>query len=249
MNPRLLALVLLPALCLAGGDSLSISFRGKEQQLARLRPAAQPPAVVIFLPGDGGWRGRAVEIAGKISSMGYEVYGFDTRKYLEAFSEGGSHLSHAQLASDMCDLARQVRVSAGRPVILAGWSQGAAMAVAAVSSGPPDHGILGVVTIGLPESAALGWDFRATLASLAHRDPGQPAFDVQPLLGRLRSPVWMIYGGNDEYTTAKTARGLFVAAAPPKRATEIAGANHRFDGHMDELCQSLKEGLQWLLAR
>jgi pimeloyl-ACP methyl ester carboxylesterase len=147
-------------------------------------------------------------------------------------------------------LTEQVGVISKKLVILVGWSQGAGMAVAAVSGGQARSPIHGVITLGLPESAVLGWDWKATLAIVARRDPDQPTFPVKPLLGNIApTPIWMIHGSEDEYTTPETARELFQAVSAPKQLREIGGANHRFDGHQDELFRSLKEGLEWIGAK
>jgi dienelactone hydrolase len=207
---------------------------------------------VIFLPGDGGWGGLAVTMGQTIASWGYTVYGFDTRKYLECFSAEGRKLSREQMTDDLRALVQQVAQASGRRVILAGWSQGAAMAVAAAAELPPStHGQLaGVVTLGLPESALLGWDWKAALAVMARREPDQPHFSVTPLLSKVTPrPIWMIHGGDDEYSTPAVARTLFKSAAEPKHLEEIAGADHRFDGHRDEFYRSLKRGLEWIVAQ
>src|SRR6185295_8774725 len=41
---------------------------------------------VLFVPGDGGWRGFAIDIAQVIAQGGYDVYGLDTKRYLESFT-------------------------------------------------------------------------------------------------------------------------------------------------------------------
>ena len=239
------------SLSLFADDSVSLSLRGKTQVLARLRTGARvASSTVIFLPGDGGWRGDAVSMGKNIASWGYEVYGFDTKKYLEGFSQDGAKLSRDQLADDMRRLAEQVGGITKKPVILVGWSQGAGMAVAAASGSQVRSSIQGILTLGLPESAVLGWDWKATLAIIARREPDQPVFTVKPLLRSVApTPVWMIHGLDDEYTTPESGRNLFQAASEPKHLQEIAGANHRFDGHQDELYRSLEEGLAWIAAK
>jgi alpha/beta superfamily hydrolase len=59
----------------------------------------------------------------------------------------------------------------------------------------------------------------------------------------------MIHGDQDEYTTTTVARSLFQTAAEPKHYDEVAGADHRFDGHRDEFYRSLKRGLEWIVAQ
>ena len=247
MKSWLFLLASLPV-ALWGGDPVSVTLRGKTQTLARLQPAnLDSPACVIFLPGDGGWRGAAVSMARTIASWGYEVFGFDTKKYLEGFSQDGANLSREQMTADMRFVADRVGSLTKKRVILVGWSQGAGMAVAAASGAQARGPVYGVVTLGLPQSAVLGWDWKATLAVIARREPDQPSFAVKPLLPRVApAPLWMIHGAQDEYTTPEVARSLFDVASEPKRIEEIPGANHRFDGHQDELYISLKKGLAWI---
>lgn len=251
MKGALLAAAVMPFLLpAADGATVPAPIRGKEFALARLPSSANVSSVaVIFLPGDGGWRGTAVAMGRTIASWGYDVYGFDTKKYLEAFTGTGSKLSRQDLTSDVRLVVHQVFRATHRRVVLVGWSQGAAMSIAAVSGLKETAPIAGVVTLGLPESGVLGWDWKATLATIARREPDQPTFAVKPLLpGASPMPVWMIHGTEDEFTTLEMARSLFRAAQEPKQLEEIKGANHHFDGHQDELYRSIKNGLLWIAA-
>jgi len=75
----------------ADGATVPAPIRGNEFALARLPSSANVSSVaVIFLPGDGGWRGTAVAMGRTIASWGYDVYGFDTKKYLAAFTISGA---------------------------------------------------------------------------------------------------------------------------------------------------------------
>jgi dienelactone hydrolase len=239
------------SLSLWADDPVALSLRGKAQSIVRLQPAASNPhAIVVFLPGDGGWRGAAVTMGRMIMTWGYDVYGFDTKRYLEVFSQNGTKLSQGQLGDDLRALAAQLRGGPAKPVVFVGWSQGAGMAVAAAAGSPAKSPIHGVITLGLPESAVLGWDWKATLAVIARREPDQPAFPVKPLLhGIAPTPVWMIHGSEDEYTSLEAERVLFEAVNEPKRFDAIDGANHRFDGHQDQLYRSLKAGLEWIVGQ
>lgn len=236
---------------LSAAESVTVSIRGKSQTLVSVSPDhTGGGAIVIFLPGDGGWRGAAVSMAKKISSWGYCVYGFDTRGYLESYSQDGLQLSQAQLAEDMRLLAERARGSSGGPVILVGWSQGAGMAVAAVSGRTTRSPVHGVITLGMPESVVLGWDWKATMAVLMRREPDQPSFLVKPLLRNLApTPVWMIHGLEDEYTRPEIERALFNVTSEPKKLSEIEGANHKFEGRQDKLYESLQAGLRWVISK
>lgn len=243
--------VLLPCTLLAGDGSMSVQVRGQAQTLAVIRAGASVSGTpVIFLPGDGGWRGLAVTMARTIASWGHDVYGFDTKEYLETSSQNGSRLTVEQMSEDVGAVAASVAARSGRGVIFVGWSQGAGMAVAAATKSRDRRVIQGVISLGLPESAVLGWDWKATLASLARRTPDQPAFEISPLLAQLRSaPLWMIHGSKDEYTTVAAERALFNTVGGAKHLDEIDNANHRFDGCLDKLYSSIKEGIAWIASR
>lgn len=246
-----LILAALPITLPAAELSVAAQIRGRSVPICRLPSAGNSSGMpVIFLPGDGGWRGTAVTMARTIAAWGYDVIGFDTKRYLEMFSNDGEKLSPRELALDIRTLARLVSGPAKRPVVLVGWSQGATMAVAAASGLRQRTPIQGVVTLGLPQSGVLGWDWKATLAVAAHRPPMQPTFAVAPLMpDSTPVPLWLIHGSEDEYTALEEARSLFRAAGEPKHMEEIRGANHRFEGHQSELYWSLRRGLEWILAK
>ena len=246
MRLSLSLLVLFTSLAFAE-DPAVVMLSGQPLTLAHYSSSLpEPKATVLFLPGDGGWRGLAVDLAKTIASWGFDVYGFDTKVYLEKHSRGGLQLSLSQMAGDIRKTAEAVGAKPDRKVLLMGWSQGAGMAVAAVSGERPAR-IAGVLMLGLPETAVLGWDWKATLAVLAHQEPNQPTFPIKPLLGGSAGvPVWMIYGSDDEYTNPAKAQGLYRSANSPKQFRLIDGANHRFDGHLAELYTSIKEGLSWI---
>lgn len=239
---RGLSVVLAATLVMAAPD---YAIRGRKQNLVFLPSGSSQHLAVIFLPGDGGWRGFAVAMAQTIQSWGYDVYGLDTKRYLESFTDGAVPLTSAELAADMHTVAHYVAGQGARKVVMLGWSQGAGMGVLAAS--PPERAhIGGLITLGLPERAVLGWDWKATMASLARREPDQPHFDVALLMGKVRAtPLFMIQATNDEYTPPTPARQLFAHVPGVKRFVEIEGANHRFDGQRDRFFTVLKEGIEW----
>lgn len=230
----------------AAADSLSIAVRDRAVALAHVAPwTPARHAAVLFLPGDGGWRGFAVTIANRLAAAGFEVYALDTRDYLEAFT-GTRTLSVQQVANDLGTIASAIHPRDGAPVELVGWSEGAALVIAAAARNPTCA--RGVVVFGVPEQGALGWRLRDSLASLAGREPDEPQFDVAPLLGELvRTPLVMIQATHDPFTPMARAQALFGRARGPKRLTFIDARNHRFDGGTDQFFATLVDGLHWVL--
>ncbi|MEP7362072.1 MAG: alpha/beta fold hydrolase [Acidobacteriota bacterium] len=239
----------------APNPSPSLVIRGKPQSVSFISSspaplsAAQPhDRAVLLLPGDGGWRGLAITIGEEVSRWNYDVYGFDTKQYLESFTESKKTLSESEMRADMHAIVEWIRARGAKSVTILGWSQGAGMAVLAAGedAGRPD----GVVTLGLPESAVLGWNWKDTLAVIAHREPDEPHVAMKSYLADVTPvPIWMIHGTLDEFTTPEAARTLFSLASEPKRLVEIEGGNHHFDGKRDRLYQALREGLDWVRTK
>ena len=67
---------------------------------------------VLFAPGDGGWRGFAIALAKQVATWGYDVYGLDTKAYLESFT-GKRTLQETDVMTDLRTLAEAVEGSAG----------------------------------------------------------------------------------------------------------------------------------------
>ncbi|MEO8100631.1 MAG: AcvB/VirJ family lysyl-phosphatidylglycerol hydrolase [Acidobacteriota bacterium] len=246
MNARIAMLAFVPAIASAAGTSPGFELRGKPQAVAIFPSPAKSKGTVLFLPGDGGWRGVAVTFAQTIAASGYDTYGFDTKRYLEGFSEGPQPLTADQMGRDVRDLISWVSARSHGRVMLLGWSQGAGMAILAAANAPVPE-LSGIVTMGLPTSAVLAWNWKDMFASAAHIEPDEPHFAIQPLLAKLSgTPLWMVHGSEDEYTSVATADLMFQAAQAPKRLIKVTGANHRFDTRRTELFQALQDGFLWV---
>src|SRR5690242_15271847 len=116
-------LLIFAVLPLAAG-TYPLTLRGKTQDFYRLPASGAARGTVLYLPGDGGWRGFAVEMAKTMASWGYDVYALDTKQYLMSFT-GERTLTADEMRRDMLEVAGQTKSAR---VLLVGWSQGAAMA-------------------------------------------------------------------------------------------------------------------------
>jgi len=240
MKPIITLLLALTPVCLLAGEPVAVPLRGKPQSIAVFSGAGARKGPVLFLPGDGGWRGMAVSMAEKIAGWGYDVYGFDTKKYLET----SAPLTTDTMRQDMDTLLTWVHSRGNGKIIVLGWSEGAGMAILGAAGASPNL-VRGVVTMGLPESAVLRWTWQDAIVSAAV-EPNEPRFAVEPLLSKLGTPLWMIYGTADEYTPQARANRMYQRATQPKRLVTVAGADHRFDFHKPEMYSALEEGFKWI---
>jgi len=225
----------------------TVALRGVDQDVMYVpaQPSQGPNPVVLFMPGDAGWRGFAVEVTDHMAAAGYSVFGLDTKRYLSSFTNGKTTLTTRQMSGDLHRLLRWIAPD-GKQVLVVGWSQGAAMAVLAAQGRRGHQQVSGVVTISLPEEAALGWSRMDTLMSLFRKRPNQPHFAVKAHIGSVR-PVglYMIHPGNDSFTTPDREQELFRVAKEPKELVVIPDAGHSFDEARESFWTALGKGLEW----
>jgi len=247
---------LMVAAALAAHSGIGVSETGKYPVLLRgvaldvfhcPCPAGTAPRrnPVLFSPGDGGWRGFAIDIAESLAYRGYDMYGIDTHAYLEAFT-GKTTLSPSDVREDYQTLAEWIVPRTSGPVTLLGWSEGAGLSLLAASGKNARSAFSGLVTLGLSTENILGWRRRDDITWLTKKNPDEPKFsarDYLPLVAPL--PLLMIHSTGDEYTPVGEARELFSLAAEPKKFQVIQAKNHHFDGNVREFFRVLDEGLKW----
>jgi type IV secretory pathway VirJ component len=231
-------------------EQVPITIRGKALTL----PIYQPPAAaarkgtVLMGSGDVGWVGLAVDLAGFLSGHGYVVVGINSRQYLSAFTAGASHVTTDQVTGDYATIVQHLRGSHAvpDPIIVAGVSEGAALAVLAGAAANHTW-VRGVMTMGLPPSAELAWRWTDILSWVTKRGPAEPSFEPKQFIAGVSPvPLWMIQSTTDEYVTEADFRMLELAARAPKRLVLVDARNHRFTDRLPVLRQGVLEGLVWM---
>ncbi|MGE0882776.1 MAG: alpha/beta hydrolase [Blastocatellales bacterium] len=224
-----------------------VSLRGQQAEIYYYPATGQRlNRKVLFAPGDGGWRGWAITIAQQMASWGYDVYGIDTKTYLESFT-GKTTLSENDVMADFRNLALWMTRNSGERVTLVGWSEGAGLSVLAASSPENKRVFNGLITFGLGDENILGWNWKDSLTYITKTKPNQPVFHVSGYMSKIASlPYLMIQSSNDEFVPFDEARNLATLAREPKRVVVIPANNHRFDGNQNEFFRTLREGLQWM---
>jgi dienelactone hydrolase len=233
----------------AKGGKTPVTVRGQSQDVY-VYPAdgGQSKGKILFAPGDGGWRGFAVTVAETMAAWGYDVYGLDTKRYLESFTTAKSALQDAQVMADMRAVAEAIRKTPAERPIFVGWSEGAGLGV--LAGGPEENKKVfrGVVAIGLTGETVLGWRWVDNATYVTKRRPDEPAVATSSYMQRIAPlPLLMIHSSGDEYTDVPQARKLLDAAREPKRFSLVEAQNHRFDGNQDGFFRTLREGLDWVL--
>lgn len=226
--------------------------------LARPVSMGQPPVLVLFASGDGGWFGSAIGMFKTIAANGYPVVGLSSRALLKIERKpAATPLRPLQLAQDYAQILdearRQLGVTPETPAILTGWSRGAGFAVLAAAAMPSRKDAAGVVAIGL----AAGENLRIDGPDDESDDdedavPSTVASRFAPydtLVHNVAVPAVVIQATGDNYLPAARARALFGPDTPMRRFWEIRGHNHRFDGAEPAFVDAFGEALRWVTSR
>jgi pimeloyl-ACP methyl ester carboxylesterase len=201
---------------------------------------------ILFAPGDGGWRGFAITIAEELAKAGYDVYGIDTRRYLESFT-GPAVLSPPEIACHFIQMARWIQQGGHQRLLLVGWSEGAGLGLAATANAENQTIFDGLVTIGTPEYNILAWHWRDIGAEITKKLPGEPTFKSADFMARVSPlPLFVIASTSNEYVTPEATRALFSAARQPKRLVMIDARDHKYSGNTEGFFRALIEGLNWI---
>ncbi len=256
MNDRLTVLIIAVILALvvapdvaSAAETYTFTVRGKALTLTVYRPASgAPKGTVLMGSGDVGWVGLAVDMAQFLASQGYNAIGINVRQYLAAFTSGKQTLTTKEPPQDYAAMAaflreRRLLVS---PVFVSGVSEGAAFAVLAASVEKNHEWIHGVITMGLPPTAELGWRWQDFTSWITKKDPDEPLMQPKYFLpGVAPLPICLIHSTTDEYVTAADIKVFEAAARDPKKVVRINASNHRFTDQKDELRRQLLSCLAW----
>lgn len=221
-------------------------------------PLSASMPLVVYASGDGGWFGTAVGMFRTIARSGAPTVGFSTKAFMRVEHRWSNPLRVARVAEGyqrIIDAARaQLRVSPEVPVVLTGWSRGAALGVLVASSRDADPGVIGVVAVGLAADERLdlegdnddeGGD-ATRRPEVVTKDAHAQSIAIYPLLSRIERRVEVIQASGDGYLPAARARDLFGSDSATRRLVAIDARNHRFSGGESRFAAALLEAVAWV---
>lgn len=202
---------------------------------------------VIVSSGDGGWTHLGPHVAQLLAATGLFVVGFDTRAYLESFTNGTATLRSQDVPGDYRVLADYAgRGTAAKPILI-GVSEGAGLSVLAAGAPPTKQTIGGVIGLGLPDVNELGWRWKDALIYITHGIPKEPTFSAADVVDKVTPvPLAAIYSTRDEFVPVAEAQQTFRRANQPKRLWLVNASDHRFSGNLAEFDRRLLDAIQWV---
>jgi dienelactone hydrolase len=232
----------------AGPATDKLVIRGQAQTLRVYGSRGTPAAVVAS--GDGGWVHLGPDVADFLAASGYFVVGFDSKAYLSSFTSGSQTLATSDIPADFAQLVDYAARGAPSAPLLVGVSEGAALAVVAAGDPALKAKVLGLLALGLPQKAELGWRFRDSIIYLTKGVPKEPTFDASDFVGRVAPlPLVAIHSTHDEFVPVAEIQGIMARAGEPKQLHLVDGQNHRFSGQESALHARILEAVAWMQAQ
>jgi type IV secretory pathway VirJ component len=221
-RPRLLSLVLVAGLALAGASHASSLLDPPDT------PATAPgDTMAVLYSGDGGWGALDRGVAKRLADQGVSVVGVNSLRYFL------SKRTPEQAAADLADtLRRHQQLWGSRKVVLIGYSFGADALPAIVPMLPADlrERIKSLVLVGVGPTGDLHFHTNSWL-----NRPSHDSYPVPPAIEALKGlPMTCIYGDKEHHD---------VCAALPDatiRKVQLSGGHH-FDGDYAKLGQAIYE--------
>ncbi len=198
----------------------------------------KPVALVLFGTGDGGWSGFEEAVAKTLQQHGYETIGVDFNRYAK------TDYSLDILQRDMDTLADHFRQKYSwdpPPVIMAGWSMGAAQAIATAGGPHPPRGLVGVLLLDPLRRGRYG----LRLADQADVIPtGANTFataDFSKTMGNLRIVQW--HASEDPIDSTAWLQTL----TAPHREFVFAQTGHYYNRDRDDFLTQLIRSISWIV--
>jgi type IV secretory pathway VirJ component len=211
---------------LAWGTEDTLQY-GRFGKIEEYYNSPNPPNVVLFISGDGGWKLGVVDMARSLASLNALVVGIDIEHYLGQLENSDEKCSYP--AGDLEMLSKFIQQKHGYPEyitpILVGYSSGATLAYAILVQAPSNT-FKGAISMGfcpdLPKmkpfcrGEGLEWDISA--------DGKNMIFRPTPLL----SVPWIVFQGQIDQVCNSAETEKYVAKVKDGELISLPKVGHGF---------------------
>ncbi len=207
-----------------------------------LRFASERPetsAIIIFASGDGGWGTLEETISRAFQSSGYEVIGIDSENYAR------TDYTLDVLQSDFAKIARMADASFGNhtpPLIVGGYSMGAAQAIAVAGGPHPPEGLAGLLLIDPCSRGRYGLRSSDQL-NLLPTGPG--TFKVDSFCHSLNSQRVVQWHAANDSIDSQAWLGSLTAQ---HKSFIFPNTGHDYERNRGDFSSQLVESAAWLVA-
>ena len=222
---------------ITSGEQVPHELRRGIFRTYQFNPKVSPPAaVILFGSGDGGWGTWEETVSHALQHAGYEVVGIDSAKY------AATDYNLDILQSDERAIAAAALAPFGNtppPLIIGGWSMGAAQAIAAAGGPHPPDRMTGVLIAAPLSRGRYGLRLSDRMNVLPTGDGTFAVADFARGMDHLRVAQW--HAASDSIDSRDWLRDLI----GEHREYDLPNAGHEF-GRPDFL-QRFVESAGWVV--
>jgi phosphatidylglycerol lysyltransferase len=196
-------------------------------------------AIVLFASGDGGWGSLEERICHALQKNGFEVIGIDSTAYAR------TDYDLATLQFDFSRMVQKAKAACGihtLPLILGGYSMGAAQAIAAAGGPHPPPGLVGLVVVDPLSRGRYGLRAKDEMNVLPTGEGTFGMDDFAGTMGRLRVVQW--HAEKDSIDSRAWLDKLTAA----HREYDFPDAGHEYKKDREKFVRELVSSVQWLLS-
>jgi len=225
----------------SAGKSLSVKLSRGVFTVLDFRPEHMDPrAIVLFATGDGGWSGFEEAISRTLQKNGYEVIGIDSDVYAK------TDYNLAILQADFSTIAQMAEAPYGNhplPVILGGWSMGAAQAIAAAGGPHPPPGMVGLLLLDPCSRGRYGLRL-SDQSNVLPTGPGTFSMEeFAQTMGNLHVVQWHAAQDNID------SRVWLDSLTAPHKEYDFAQTGHSYNYDRADFLNQLVGSIPWILSR
>jgi len=223
----------------SSGEAITINLQRGPFTVFEFPAKKTPPlAVIIFGSGDGGWSSWEETVSHALQARGYTVIGIDSADYAK------TDYDLATLQADFDKIARTFADPSGAsspPLIVGGWSMGAAQAIAVAGGPNPPGNLVGVLAVSPLSRGRYGLRVSDQL-NILPTGPGTFAVgDFASGMDGLRIGQW--HAAEDRIDSRAWLSGLKAA----HREYDFPDAGHDYADANQAFLRQLVESVAWIL--
>jgi phosphatidylglycerol lysyltransferase len=199
-----------------------------------------PAAIILFASGDGGWDGLEDAVARTLQARNYEVIGIDSVKYAT------TDYDLATLQSDYAKIAEAAELPYGvhaPPLIVGGYSMGAAQAIAVAGGPRPPTNLKGLLLVDPCSRGRYGLRISDQMNVLPTGAGTFSMNDFSGTMGHLRVVQW--HADKD----AIDSRAWLVSLTAPHKEFDFPNAGHDYNNDRKDFLGQLADSVGWILSQ
>jgi len=199
----------------------------------------EPRAIILFGSGDGGWTGFEDAICKTLQMRRYEAVGIDFARYAD------DDYSLEILQEDMSRISATIRAryaDNNPPVIMGGYSMGAAQAIAAAGGPHPPAGLVGVLLVDPRSRGRYGLRL-ADKGDALPTGPGTFSMDdFSETMNNLRVVQW--HATEDPIDS----RAWLETLTAPHKEFDFGQTGHHYDNGRADFLTQFADSVNWILS-